>query len=142
MARFRAEDPTKSTSELMQVIGKEWNKLDAERKAVYTSMSAVLRTDYQKRLAAYNAGLGLTPPAAAAAPSAAKPTPTKIVKPTAKVATPVAAPVVAAVVATEEKSSKKKKRKHHEKEVEQPEPVAGPETEKKKKVGCKSKQLC
>jgi hypothetical protein len=138
MGRYRAQDPTKSTSDLMKIIGKEWNELNDEQKAVYTTMSVALRADYKQRMVAYKATPhsgefgGVAPAATASATSSpAKPTPTKIAKPT-KVATPVVVAAAAPAVETE----KKKKRKHHEKDADQPASVAvaESETEKKKKV--------
>ena len=153
MTRYRAQDPSKPTSELMKLIGAEWKTLDADKKAKYTEMAHALRSDYDKKLTAYTATLGPEAVIAAAAikskkeakkeKAAAAQAPATVVKEKVKEKTPKKSPAPVAVSAPVDipiatpgtvggDEKKKKKRKHHEKDAEAM--AAGTETEKKKKV--------
>lgn len=152
MTRYRQQDPSKPTSELMKLIGAQWKTIDADKKAKYTEAAQALRTDYDKKLSAYTATLGPEAVIAAAAvkskkdakkeKAASAQVPATVVKEKVKDKTPKKSPVavsapVAIPIATPGTAGgsekKKKKRKHHEKDAETP-AAAGVETEKKKKV--------
>ena len=119
MPRYRVEDPTKQTSELMKLIGKEWNEMDPERKAVYSSKAAGLRENYHKEMSAYKASQ--TSEASASSEGTEKPNEKSVslqVVPDAE---------------SHSAEKKKKKRKHRERDTDHENSGEG-EVVKKKKV--------